>query len=239
MPRAGPVFTTSRWLPMVLRNDSIEGVNRALEVSHTTGHYLRLAAMIALGGLAALFLAWFMSYLIQSSEMMMNKAKRVQMLDFVRVKREEAVERKDRKPQKPQLNKSPDVPPVPQSSMDGGQQLAVSAMPTDAGVDIDAGGVGFGAGEGDYLPIVKVAPIYPQRALARGIFGHCLVKYTVTTAGTVKDVEVIEEECTSSLFHRSSVEAALRFKYKPRVIDGVPMEVRGVHNIFHYREEVE
>jgi protein TonB len=224
---------------MVLRSDSIEGVERALAVSHNSAHYLRLLATIVLGALAALFLAWFMSYLIRSSDMSMNEAHRVQMLDFVRVKRDEVVERKDRKPQKPQLSKSPEVPPVPQSSLDAGQQLAVSAMPTDTGVDINQGGIGFGAGEGDYLPIVKVAPIYPQRALARAIFGHCLVKYTVTTAGTVKDVEVIEEECTSTLFYRSSIEAALRFKYKPRVIDGVPVEVRGVHNIFHYREEVQ
>lgn len=223
---------------MVLRSDTIEGVERALEVSRNSAHYLRLLSTIVLGAVAALFLAWFMAYLIQSSDMMMKDAQRVQMLDFVRIKRKESVQRKDRKPQKPQLSKAPDVPPMAQSSLDAGQQLAVSAMPMDTGVDISQGGIGFGAGEGDYLPIVKVAPIYPQRALARGVFGHCLVKYTVTTAGTVKDVEVIEEECTSALFYRSSIEAALRFKYKPRVIDGVPVEVRGVHNIFHYREEI-
>jgi hypothetical protein len=32
-------------------------------------------------------------------------------------------------------------------------------------------GLGIGTGDGEYLPIVKVAPIYPRRALERGITG--------------------------------------------------------------------
>ena len=159
------------------------------------------------------------------------------MLDFVRLKREESLQRKDRKPQKPKLEKTPEVPPMPQSNANAsGQQLAISAMPTDSNLDIGRGGIGFGAGEGDYLPIVKVAPIFPQRALAAGIFGQCLVRYTVTTAGTVKDVEVMKEDCTSTFFYRSSIQAAERFKYKPRVIDGVAVEVQGIRNMFYYRE---
>ena len=56
--------------------------------------------------------------------------------------------------------------------------------------------------------------------------------------GTVKDVEVVEEECSEAVFQKPSIDAALRFKYKPRVIDGVAVEVQGVMNMFHYREEV-
>jgi protein TonB len=190
-----------------------------------------------MGAVVALFLAWFMHYLIQSSDAMLANVERIQMLDFVRIKREESVERKDRTPERPKLSESPKVPPMPQSNMDaGGQLLAIMAMPTDTSVDIGRGGLGFGAGEGDYLPIVKVAPIFPLRALALGVFGECMVRYTVTGIGTVKDVEVVKDRCTSGLFHRSSVEAAKRFKYKPRVIDGVPVAVEGIRNIFYYRE---
>ena len=92
----------------------------------------------------------------------------------------------------------------------------------------------LGVGEGDYLPIVKVAPIYPQRALSRGVQGFCVVQYTVTRQGTTRDPMVVESMCTSSLFHRASVQAALKFKYKPRVIDGKPVEVPGVQNKFTY-----
>ena len=48
----------------------------------------------------------------------------------------------------------------------------------------------------------------------------------VTTAGTVKDPIVLQS--TSSLFERAATRAVLKFKYKPRVVDGVPVEVPGV-----------
>jgi protein TonB len=221
-------------------SNSIAGLEQALSTRRDLAYWLRLLLGLALGGAAALFLAWFMHYLIASSQVALEDSQRVQMLDFVRLKREEQANRKDRKPKRPELNKAPDVPPMPQNSADNsGQQLMVSAMSVNADVDINQGGAGFGAGEGDYLPIVKVAPIFPRRALERGIFGPCLVRYTVTTSGTVKDVEVIEEECSSPLFHKSSVDAALRFKYKPRVIDGVAVEVIGAMNRFYYEEAEE
>ena len=217
--------------------DSIAGVDRALSVAHDPAHYLRMLGALVVGALAALGLGWFMQYLISSSDLMLEDVTRVQMLDFVRVKREESVERKDRKPPKPKLEETPEVPPLQQNANASGQELTVSLMPADSNVSIDKGGIGFGVGEGDYLPIVKVAPIFPRRALMSGTFGQCLVRYTVTPLGTVKDVEVMEDECTDPVFHKPSVEAALRFKYKPRVIDGVAVEVQGVMNMFHYREE--
>ena len=238
MPHVEPVSTTSRWRPMT-DIDSVAEMNRALTVRHDRRFYLRLLAGITMGATAALVGAWFMHYLIRSSDIGLQDVDRVQMLDFVRVKREENTQRKDRQPERPQLNESPEVPPMPDSNADAtGAELAVSMLPTSSAIDITQGGIGFGAGEGDYLPIVKVAPIFPQRALALGIFGQCLVRYTVTTAGTVKDVEVIREQCDHAVFYRPSREAALRFKYKPRIIDGEPVEVHGVRNMFYYEELV-
>jgi protein TonB len=145
----------------------MSAVHSALSANRGVSHYGRLVLGLLLGAAATLFLAWFMHYLIKSSDVGLANATRVQMLDFVRVKREENADRKDRTPERPELNKSPDVPPMPDSQMDSGEQLAVSVMPLQTSVEISQGGVGFGAGEGDYLPIVKVAPIFPQRALAR------------------------------------------------------------------------
>jgi protein TonB len=194
---------------------------------------------LALAGAVATGLAWFMYFLTHSSEMRLSDVDRVQMLDFVRLKREERVQRKDRKPDRPKPAEVPDAPPAESQSADAGATLAVSA-PTAMGADLDIGrsGIGIG-GDGEYLPIVKVAPIYPRRALERGITGECMVTYTVTTAGTVKDVSVVEGYCTDPIFERPSVEAALRFKYKPRVVDGQPIEVRGVFNRFYYEQEEE
>jgi len=93
--------------------------------------------------------------------------------------------------------------------------------------DVEIGGPGaMNIAEGDYLPIVRVAPVYPARALSRGIEGYVDMGFTVTTTGTVKDPVVLFS--TSSLFERAATQAVLKFKYKPRVVDGVPVEVPNV-----------
>jgi protein TonB len=104
--------------------------------------------------------------------------------------------------------------------------LAVSApiaMERDLNVGI-GGGLGIG-GDGEYLPIVKVAPVYPRRALERGITGTCLVDLHGHHRRHRADVSVVEGECDNDIFARPSIEAAYRFKYKPRVIDGEAVEV--------------
>jgi protein TonB len=89
--------------------------------------------------------------------------------------------------------------------------------------------------EGDYLPIVRVAPVYPARALSRGIEGYVDMSFTVTSTGTVRDPIVVFS--TSSLFDRAATRAVLKFKYKPRVVDGVPVEVPGVKTRITFKIE--
>ena len=185
----------------------------------------------------ALALAWFMYFLTHSSQMRLSESDRVQMLDFVRLKRNEVVERKDRKPERPEVNEVPDAPPAADQNASAGNTIAISApMAMDTGLDIGRG-IGLGTGDGEYLPIVKVAPVYPRRAMERGITGTCMVTYTVTTSGTVRDVTVVEGACEQEIFARPSVEAAYRFKYKPRVINGEAVEVLGVYNRFLFEQE--
>jgi protein TonB len=97
---------------------------------------------------------------------------------------------------------------------------------------LSLGKVGFGVSDGEYLPIVKVAPVYPARALARRLEGHVLLEFVVTQTGAVRDVKVIES--TAPLFERPAIEAALKFRYKPRVIDGEAVEVAGVRNMITF-----
>jgi protein TonB len=98
----------------------------------------------------------------------------------------------------------------------------------DANMDVAADIGGFSTVDSEYLPIVKVAPIYPTRALLRGIEGYCIVEFVVTRIGTTINGKIIE--CTSSLFAKASLKAVEKFKYKPRVINGTPMDVPGVQH---------
>ena len=178
-----------------------------------------------------------MPYLIKTTDHQLDKSGSTSLVDFVRLRRDETIHRRELKPRKPLPPQSP--PPLPSTpqfeSLNANvETIAILATPVDTDIELSTAGFSLGVGEGDYLPIVKVAPIYPQRALLRGIEGYCVVQYTVTRQGTIRDPFVIEDQCTNSMFHRASLQAALKFKYKPRVIDGQAVEVPGVQNKFTY-----
>lgn len=162
----------------------------------------------------------------------MSEPPRGNVLDFIRLKKEEVVAKKERKPQKPPAPKEP--PPqmvAPQMQQSNPNADAISTNFT-ADISADTGlsnGLSLDSSDGDYLPIVKVAPIYPRRAQSRGIEGYVLVEFTVTTNGSVRDPIVIEAQ-PEGVFNRAAIDAALKFKYKPRVVDGTATEVAGVQN---------
>jgi protein TonB len=200
---------------------------------------IRLLLGIVLGLMVTAALFWTMQYLIETADRELNEGTSGNLVDFVRLKRDESIQRRQLKPKKPPPpDAPPPQPPTPQldNLNPNAEKIAISAAPVETDIEM-TGGFSLGVGEGDYLPIVKVAPIYPQRALSRGVEGYCVVQYTVTRQGTIRDPFVVEDQCTSSLFHRASVQAALKFKYKPRVIDGQAVEVPGVQNKFTYEIE--
>lgn len=188
----------------------------------------RYISAVAVGGGVTFGLLFIMQLLIATGEEAVTDAERFRMDEFVRVERNEVIETKKQKPEKPPEPEVPPEMPEPQNSNQFDNSMAVSVSAPTTQVNLNVSGVGFGVSDGEYLPIVKVAPVYPSRALSRGLEGYVIVEFTVTQAGATKDVFVVES--TSSLFERAAVEAAYKFKYKPRVIDGVAVEVPGVRN---------
>ena len=210
-------------------------INQSL-TQNQAANMVRIAIGLVTALAVTLSLFWLMQYLIETADRTLNEDAAGNLVDFVRVKRNEEVERRQLKPKKPPPpEKAPPQPPTPQvdNLNPSAEKIAISAVPVETDIEM-TGGFSLGVGEGDYLPIVKVAPIYPNRALTRGIEGYCVVQYTVTRQGTTRDPFVIEDQCTSSLFHRASINAALKFKYKPRIMDGEAVEVPGVQNKFTY-----
>jgi protein TonB len=139
---------------------------------------------------------------------------------------------------KPDKVEEPEEPPpeleMASISLDMDVDIA-NAAPT-ATINVEIASSGMSSGDGEYLPIVKVAPIYPRRAQTRGTTGYCIVEYTVTKTGSIRDPVAID--CVpSGVFDRASVKASTKFKYKPRVVDGEPIEVAGVRNKFTYELE--
>lgn len=189
----------------------------------------RYAISASLGVAVTFGLLFLMQLLIATGRAAVTETQSFRIDDFVRVERNEAVETRQAKPEKPPAPEVPPETPAPelnQAFEDAIMAVSVSAPSVETGLSVQ--GTGFGVSDGNYLPIVKVSPVYPARALARRLEGYVLVEFTVTRTGNVKDVVVVES--SAAMFEKPAMDAALKFKYKPRVVDGEAVEVLGVRN---------
>jgi len=191
-----------------------------------------VGALVAVPVALGLFL--LMQALIDR-EYQQEDVKNRKIADIVVPEREIDINVKETKPEKVD---DPEEPPPEMEPMevDFDTDLNVANVAPGASVDVSISSSGMAAGDGEYLPIVKVAPIYPRRAQTRGITGYCIVEYTVTKSGSIRDPRPVDCD-PSGVFERASVKAAEKFKYKPRVVDGEPIEVAGVQNKFTYELE--
>lgn len=142
-------------------------------------------------------------------------------------------------PKKPPPPKNPPPPPKMQISR---QEQTVQNMPKLDMPNLDvplSGGEGIFIGnfqqvdktaEGDIIPVVVIRPMYPREAAINKIEGWVKVEFTITPIGTVKDPRVIESEPTR-IFNREAIRAILKWKFKPRVVDGVAVERRATQII--------
>jgi len=197
----------------------------------------RYAFSIVIGVVVTLSLLFIMQLLIASGKAALSEPRARAQLDFVRVKRNENLNVEDFTPEKPPPPPEvpPETPPQEMDNIDPNAPTINIAAPT-VSADTNIGGPGgMNIAEGDYLPIVRVAPVYPARALSRGLEGYVDMSFTVTSAGTVTNPIVLFS--TSSLFERAATRAVLKFKYKPRVVDGIPVEVSGVKTRISFQIE--
>ncbi len=195
----------------------------------------RFGASVMSGVIMTFALLWLMQFLIATGKDALSEKTDFRIMDFIRVKQEELVEQRDRKPPKPPevKNKPPEVPPPQMDNLDPN---APTVNLSRVGVDLNMtmGGTDF-AVDGEYLPIVRVEPMYPRRAQSRGIEGYCDMQFTVTKTGEV--IDAVATECSSSVFKNSSIKAVLKWKYKPRVVNGEPIDSPGVLTRLTYQFE--
>ena len=195
---------------------------------------IRYGVGLGAGIVITITLLYIMQAVISSDKNPLNEAADLRWIDFVRVLKDEAPIIKDLRPDPPPpVDEAP--PEIPKQAFNPDTSMGIDISGVQTQLDIDIGGGDF-ASDGEYLPIVKVEPLYPRRALTRGIEGYVLLSFCVTDTGSVRDPFVVEEE-PSSIFTRSAINAALKFKYRPKVVDGEPIEVCGVLNRLKFELE--
>lgn len=194
---------------------------------------MNVARLLLAGLLAAATtfgLLFLMHALIEANNKPPEEADERKVADILMPERQIETQYETEKPEKPEDPEEP-PPDMPEPEFDQPEvnpnALNMSAPKVNPNLDVKGVG-GFGS-DGEYLPIVKVQPQYPRRALSRGIEGYVIVEFTVTANGSVRDPVVIESD-PPNIFDRAAMKAASKFKYKPRVIDGEAVEVPGVRN---------
>ena len=208
---------------------------------------LRMPVAALLAILVTTLLFYLMQSLIDSGEKVITEDNLGNIVEFTRIKEEQVVVTKKRRPEPPPL---PDEPPIvknPRLRTDvDAQSWSNVFKPIDTRVSISAS-LNFRS-DGAYLPILKVQPVYPIRALERGLVGWVMVEFTVDEIGRVMNPEIVDhcveiwrssstERCfdrPGKIFDKPGLTAALRFKYKPQVIDGQAIATAGVRNLITF-----
>lgn len=190
----------------------------------------RTIIVTPLAALVTLSLLLLMVTLIEFADGEIDRTKRIKLPDIYMPNVELEIRRIIEKPVKPEIDETPppDIPKQEFEKIDDNGALngmgLLGRIETNLDLDI---GAGLQASDGEYLPIVKVAPQYPRRALTRGIEGYVIIQYTVTKQGTTRDGIVVEAQ-PEKIFDKAALKSASRYKYKPRVINGRAVEVPGV-----------
>jgi protein TonB len=143
----------------------------------------------------------------------------------VATKRLEKVER-----QRPVV--APEVPRIALSVGQADNPVPVVAPPTGTGYALSKLTLGAGSDQ-DVMPLVRINPNYPSRALSSNIEGWALVQFAVTATGAVRDPIVVDSE-PPGIFDAAALKAVARWRYNPKVEGGVAVERVGVQTTIRF-----
>lgn len=203
--------------------------------------WLRYGAAAALAGSVTFALLWTMQSLVVGQKPDINDTKSARIVDFVRLKREAAPEPKKRElPRRAAPQPPPPPPDMQLSNVPDAKPMEIAAeMPQfEAALDLGNGpgdgAAAAAANDTDVVPLVRVDPQYPARALQRGVEGWVHLEFTITQAGTTKDIAVVEAEPVN-VFEDAAIAAVRKYKYKPKVENGQPVERPGVEVMLAFK----
>jgi protein TonB len=135
--------------------------------------------------------------------------------------------------ERPQEDEPPPETMPPEFDMTPPAEVDSSAARPNLGFKGKKAGV---FADGSYVPIFQVPPVYPRRALERGIEGCVMLKFTVTKVGSTRD-PMVEWAVPPGIFDRAAMRSALKYKYKPQIRDGEAIEVANVRTVVIFKIE--
>ncbi len=194
---------------------------------------IRLPLAVLLGGAFTVSVFWLLWHLV-SGPVETGDMVEARRIEFTRMRQDTAVE--SRTDEKPQLEEPPPPPELPQMSFlssNVNNNVATLTPVVDARSALQ--GLSLSAGsDTDVIPLVRIPPDYPPRALSRELEGWVLVRFTITETGTVKDPVVVEAE-PANIFDEAALRAIARWRYNPKIENGVAVERVGVQTVLDFQ----
>ncbi|WKE66006.1 energy transducer TonB [Gallaecimonas kandeliae] len=112
----------------------------------------------------------------------------------------------------------PTAPATTQAPPSGTGPVVGQFNPMGGKLEMTAPG-GMGGQGQEATPLVRMDPRYPIEAARDGKEGWVKLRFTVTAAGTVDQVQVLDAE-PKRLFDKAAVDALRKWRYQPKVVDG-------------------
>lgn len=195
---------------------------------------MRIPLALLLGGLLTLAMFWVLWKLI-SAPIDVTQMREATRIEFTRMRKDTEVASK--REQKVERERPPPAPEVPRMAFSSGSVESNVATLTPS---VDArgamSGLSLSAGsDRDTIPLVRVPPDYPPRALNRGLEGWVQVQFTITGTGSVKDAVVVKS--SSKVFEEAALKSILRWRYNPKIENGVAVDRVGVQTIIRFTLE--
>jgi len=191
----------------------------------------RYASAVVTGSVTTFCLFFVMQALIAMQPGAASEARDRWPLKPVRVKEPEEIRTIDFEPIDKAIKEPPPIAPRPRNDHSDETVISVPPPATPTPGDRHDGTV-FRVNDGPLVAIVRVQPVYPPAAEARGLEGWVLVEFEVRPDGGVANAFVVDS--SNQLFEKAALAAAYRFRFKPRVVDGVPQLTAGLQNLFRF-----
>ena len=198
---------------------------------------LRIPIAVVLGTLFTMSVFWLLWHLVGRT-VDVTTLKEATRIDFSRLRRDTEVQTK--RDQKVERERPPPTPEMPRMSFSTGgieNNVATLTPVVDARSAMTRMSMSAGS-DRDVIPLVRIAPDYPPRALSRGLEGWVKVQFTITPTGTVQNAIVVDAD-PKNMFDDAALKAIARWRYNPKVEGGVAVERVGVQTIIRFQLEQE
>ena len=161
--------------------------------------------------------------------------------NMVMVEEDSALQRRQRAaPEKPKVPQAPQKLSALTSQTPSPSNIS-PVSPMTLGLDTSISGIEISSPKfGDFgvtqnvMPLSRVEPNYPARALRRNIEGSITLSFTIDSKGRAVDVKVTSAQ-PKRIFDREAIRAIKKWRYQPKIVDGVAVSQFGISQTIEFK----